>query len=189
MSDTVRVTELFPSFQVIAENILTVMLAPPLQFNDYLYPIFGCRKFPIDYHSNLDKTSAWMLLHVICRKSESLDFFDIQAYHQWLINTGNVASGFVPMTLSGECVKSSDNEIVSARCRVTVTNKWGCKGCGKIYIPGSYDSKSCVQHPEPFWLASVKDVVAADIKDYGGISKKAPLVWTKDKTFRPFVES
>jgi hypothetical protein len=162
------------SFSSISDELWSMMTAND-PWSNFFYPVFGSNHFPITYYTNIDTIPE--VLQELCSLYKEFSKEDCHAYNQSLLAAGVVRTA--PANLEGICVKE-----IKGACRAT-GDKWSCGGCGISWVPGSYMSKTCKQHPDPFWL----EYLQADVKamlDQHGVSDTAPIVWVNGQGERRF---
>ena len=164
----------------LSEKASELMTSESILFGDFFHPVFGSKKFPISYSTSLCEEGIESLLEELFNKRENFSLEGCFKYNEWLKIKGLAK---VPVTLIGQCVGKDSGACKSTR------DKWSCGGCGKSWLPGSYNSSTCKNHEFPFWFKFMKNEINRDMEKNGGVSNKAPLVWTSTECFRPFFEN
>lgn len=165
--------------------LYTFMVNPALSWDQYLHVQFSAPLFPIHIRTlNLSKERIDTLMSELFThwRNGELNKEWVDAYHSYLNDSGYLQ---IPSTTtSGVCQKGNLDNVCKAH-----PNKWSCNGCGKVFIPGSYDSKTCKKHDFPWWMQYMQEDVSIWIEESGGVSKKAALVHDGKTLSRPFLEA
>lgn len=158
-----------PSFMEALQPSTVEHLLAMSPFDDYLHPIFGTYRFPIDFHesSSLPLATREAILTDLFANRAELSLEDCHQYNQNLATEG--FNYRVPLSLRGICTKDK------ATCKVF--KRWHCGGCGRVFLPGSLNDPACKVGEYPWWYVYMQVEVQETIRQHGGVSKSDPLIW------------
>lgn len=167
----------FKSFEAIPLSTRSYMYAGGW-LEPFIYPIFAAGRFPVHYKAEgLSDASLHDSLQEIFDVRNLLNVTDCAEYNWWLKQTGRVVE--VPHRLTTICQKKSGEPALCKNFK-----KFSCKGCGRVFIPGSLNDPACVVHPNPWWYDFLKDQISDWLDEHGGVSKTDPLVIFYDGVYR-----
>jgi hypothetical protein len=166
---------------------LEVKFSAPAFGEPYLIPVFGSRKFPIEYYtSGVEKSRELEILTTLYTVAAKLPISVLERFNARLNALGSLPKKIVaPEELSGNCIKTHPaNKNPASRCTPTL-DKWSCLGCGKSWVPGSYMSATCKKYDYPWWveIPAIRENIESDIEALGE-STKSPIVWLHSKSIR-----
>lgn len=158
-----------PSFVEALQPSTVEHLLAMSPFDDYLHPVFGTYRFPIDFHESgsLSLATREAILSDLFANRAELSLEDCHQYNQNLATEG--FNYRVPLSLRGICTKDK------ATCKVF--KRWHCGGCGIVWLPGSLNDPNCTIAQYPWWYTYMQGEIEATIREYGGVSKTDALVY------------